>query len=1416
MSEVLNFSSSHWKFVQGVTLTLILCFLNLPSFAQDQYRKNLGFNSPFEGNLLSASSAKWSDSGEILAEANFKSSPGGSRLALVTASGSIRKILPEIFKKIPGRYIWIEPDGKMLIYDQGSFDIELSSFFGDDSIIRIDADGNKEDSFVDFFGNSRILRRTIDGKYLVQYGGNGFEHIAKLLADGTPDPTYNIFRFSDEVHGITPRSVAPDGSFLYPEYPEAGNRTPFYLHRVDANGFYDDGFVSPEISNSGDVVFWSTNDAVFLQAQYLTVDGISKPAGAKLSMEGSLDLSYIPETQMASHGIFKFTIPNGNIFSRDGSCFLLADKTRYDFFPNSAGFVFKISPDGMVAPVSLSEDWQSANLWASDTGELLVSGQIYNPTTDVFDGHLYWYTNKPIPYSSPFREIVSFSKEPVSLDIETSKNGPLTFQWLKDGRPISGEIAKNITFSRLDASNAGQYQLEIRSDSEVVVTEVITFLEPKFPSIKEAPSYITGGVGEDVTIITSVEGVPLPRVKWYRDGNLVQNVSGQTVILANVDENSSGMYHIRASNAVGESVSQPFPLEVFGYYSKTLELPGFFELRSTNTGPGVPLFPAQFGSFWQLSSGGGHHFLKLFNQSGDSKSGFTDLLERDDPYSTTFVPAPDGSIFAYWGGVSGSGSLIYNIQKLTPQGELDSQFSKVTFNSEIDSSNFNPLGDGGFLVNFPTSLEADNWKKYDSSGRMDETFNSPIGTFQLVYGNDSKGSSGTFFMYGYERGSRDRFLIRFNSDGKRDESFSPFDPRADGSSVVAFWPDGRILLMNSARMLRLRNKEGTTEWEKQLSGGHFPYFFHPIIHGNERVYILQKVENPVDAQEVRWIASDGKNNFDSPILLENVGEAFYLTMVTNNVIVIGGSKRSWDYYNRITQARFVFYDLQSRSSHSHVEVEFNPLIYFDGVEVAVGSEGSLFIAGRFSKVGDHLRDRLVRLVEDPEFRVDQSFYPNSTLEAFQGKVEELYPVEEGGIIVKVNNPMPNVAPIRNYNSLVYLDSSGNLKNAVNSEIGFEITSFALLKDGSLVYALRDASNEAFSLQKTTPSGEKDSGFFPPQPTGRIYEIYASDSGGAYVSMHLENRSDTYWKKVLEIDTDGMVLKEISVDSDTELENIYISPSYEIWAQINKDGGNQIIKFDSEGKVAVGFPHLLPFGFSLVNLEFLADGTALLIDHSDAYTLNPNGTINETLFLGAFEYARDIIGIDGDDRILQNSEYDPLLIDRYRFQSVPIIQQQPTKTFGAIGKSTEFNTSVFGDHHVHYQWFRNGEEIDGATNAALLLSDLEVRDEDFYSVQITLGNVTVQSQPAKLTVVELEGFPTKGTPIRIETIEGGSLVSWKTDSAYNYHVETSEELSGWVRDDRPVFDDDGEASVIFNSSEIDPHLFVRVISEIKSD
>ncbi len=1400
------FSSSHWKFVQGFSLALTLCFLNLPTSAQDQYRKTLGFIPPFKGNPVSA---KWSDSGEILAYADYKFSSGGLKSALVTASGSVRKFFPEILNKIPMRYIWIEPDGKMLIRNPGTFDIELISFFDGISggIIRIDTDGEKEDSFVNFFGETRILGRTIDGKYLVRYRRNGYGHVAKLLADGTPDPTHRIFRFnenSDDNNAslIIPVSVAPDGSFLYSEAEEPSD---FFLHRIDSNGFYDDKFGSPEISKSGDVVFWTTNDAVFLQAQYLTVGGISKPAGAKLSMDGSLDLSYIPETQMASHGIFEFTLPNGDIYSKDGSCFLLADKTRYELYPNPAGFVFKISPDGILDPVSLSEEWQKARLWASNTGELLVSGTIYNPTTVAFDQHLYWYTNKPIPYSSPFQEIVSFSKEPVSLDVETSKNGALTFQWLKDAQPISGETDNEITFPRLDASNAGQYQLEIRSDSEVIVTEAITLLEPKFPNIKRAPSYVNGGVGEDVTIIASVEGVPLPRVEWYRNGNLVRYASGQTVVLPNVDENSSGMYHIKAINEVGESVSKPFPLEVFGYYSKPLELPGFFESRSTYLSPGGYFVPAQFGSFWKSSGYG----LGLYNLSGDSSSGFIDLLDRDGPYQTEFVPAPDGSFFAYWRGISENGSFVYNIQKIAPQGVLDSQFSKVTLNSEIDSHSFTPLGDGGCLVR-----DGGVWKKYDSSGRMDETFNSPNGEFQIEPRNDSKGSSGTFFMYEYDRDLRETYLLRFNLDGTRDESFPPFNRRAAGQSFEAFWPDGRILLMNSTtRMLRLRNKDGTIEWEMQLGGGYPISFSHPLIHGNERVFILQKVEDPPDAREVRWISSDGTNNFDSPILLENVGEAFYLTLVTDNVIVIQGSKRS-GVSNQIIQARFVFYDFQSQSSYSHVEYAFGQLNYFD--EGAVGSEGSLFFAGEFSKVGDHLRDRLVRLVEDSEFRVDPSFNPNSTLEAFQGKVEGLYPVEEGGIIVKVNDPRPHVHPRANYNSLVYLNSSGNLKYAVSPEEGFEITSFALLQDGSLVYGLRDVSNEAFSLQKTTPSGEKDAAFFPPQPTGRIYEIYASDSGGAYVSMHLENGSDTSPRKVLQIDSGGVVLKELSVDSDTELSNIYISPSYEIWARI-RNLTYKIVKFDSEGKVAAGFPHVLPHQFSLANLEFLSDGTALLIGNGfyDAYTINPDGTLNNTVFQGAFDYARGIIGLDGD-RILQKSQGYPQLINRYSFQAVPIIQQQPTKAFGTIGKSTVFNTSVFGDHPVHYQWLRNGEEIEGATNDTLLLSDLEVRDEDLYSVQITLGNVTVLSQPAKLTVVELEGFPTKEAPLSLETNQGDSVVRWKTDSAYNYYVETSIDLSEWVRDDRPVFEDEGEASVFFESSEINPRLFVRVISEINSN
>lgn len=83
---------------------------------------------------------------------------------------------------------------------------------------------------------------------------------------------------------------------------------------------------------------------------------------------------------------------------------------------------------------------------------------------------------------------------------------------------------------------------------------------------------------------------------------------------------------------------------------------------------------------------------------------------------------------------------------------------------------------------------------------------------------------------------------------------------------------------------------------------------------------------------------------------------------------------------------------------------------------------------------------------------------------------------------------------------------------------------------------------------------------------------------------------------------------------------------------------------------------------------------------------------------------------------------------------PVISSQPTDQIGLIGGTAAFSVAVSSGVPVTYQWFFDGtNSIAGATNASLILTNLETGLEGFYSVQVSNVYGSVMSSSAALSV-----------------------------------------------------------------------------------
>lgn len=78
-----------------------------------------------------------------------------------------------------------------------------------------------------------------------------------------------------------------------------------------------------------------------------------------------------------------------------------------------------------------------------------------------------------------------------------------------------------------------------------------------------------------------------------------------------------------------------------------------------------------------------------------------------------------------------------------------------------------------------------------------------------------------------------------------------------------------------------------------------------------------------------------------------------------------------------------------------------------------------------------------------------------------------------------------------------------------------------------------------------------------------------------------------------------------------------------------------------------------------------------------------------------------------------------------------IVTNPASVVGSLGEEAVFSVIATGSGVLGYQWFRNGQAVEGATNATLRLSRLKMEDAGSYTVKVSNRSSTVTSSPATL-------------------------------------------------------------------------------------
>ena len=155
-----------------------------------------------------------------------------------------------------------------------------------------------------------------------------------------------------------------------------------------------------------------------------------------------------------------------------------------------------------------------------------------------------------------------FEGDSVELSVTVVGSEPLVYQWSKGGVALDGETNPTLALNNVELSVAGDYVVAVSNSAGRVESDVITVTMAQPASIVTQPAGGSVSHGETVTLNVVAAGTEPISYQWYHGDELVEGATESTLLLADLQAEDSGTYHVVVSNRAGTETSDIVTLTV--------------------------------------------------------------------------------------------------------------------------------------------------------------------------------------------------------------------------------------------------------------------------------------------------------------------------------------------------------------------------------------------------------------------------------------------------------------------------------------------------------------------------------------------------------------------------------------------------------------------------------------------------------------------------------------------------------------------------------------------------------------------------------------------------------------------------------------------------------------------------------------
>jgi len=148
---------------------------------------------------------------------------------------------------------------------------------------------------------------------------------------------------------------------------------------------------------------------------------------------------------------------------------------------------------------------------------------------------------------------------PTTFAANLLASGPLSYQWMKGGNPITGATNATYTIPTVIYTDAGTYSLQTINSVSTNTTRAATLTVSNIPvSIADVtlPGDVVAVAGQSMTLSSSVAGSPPISYQWYFGTSAIAGATNATYVVPFLVSSNAGAYHYAASNPANSTNSR--------------------------------------------------------------------------------------------------------------------------------------------------------------------------------------------------------------------------------------------------------------------------------------------------------------------------------------------------------------------------------------------------------------------------------------------------------------------------------------------------------------------------------------------------------------------------------------------------------------------------------------------------------------------------------------------------------------------------------------------------------------------------------------------------------------------------------------------------------------------------------------------